>query len=390
MLSIKAKNFILDAVLVKNKEDMISESNNPIINHTNAKNAIPISYTASQLRQAYNYQSITNNPTVKKVKIAIIIAYTYSGLLSDLNTYWKYCFGPSAVPPKVTVHTMPGATFNSGWAQEECLDVQMVCAMAPNADIYVVEAKSNSFINMMTAINYASNTIKADVLSMSWGYDDRPNNGQSTLYSYFTNSKICYVASSGDAVTPSFPSTHVNILSIGGTTLNNISPARSETTWTLGGSGYSSQIAKPIYQNNISNITKGKRCIPDVALVANPNSGVFICYKGQGYIIGGTSVSAPLFAGILGNVIQNRLNKNKKAILTTVINTLNSSTSLNLQTELYKSIYKNNSTNIQYKLCFNDILNGTDGPNVATVGYDLCTGLGSPNSINLCNLLSLL
>jgi hypothetical protein len=42
-------------------------------------------FTGPQLRTAYSYQSVTNNNGIRKVKIAIIIAYTYKNLLTDLK-----------------------------------------------------------------------------------------------------------------------------------------------------------------------------------------------------------------------------------------------------------------------------------------------------------------
>jgi kumamolisin len=223
---------------------------------------------------------------------------------------------------------------------------------------------------------------------MSWGLNDSIGNGQSSLYKYFSNPKICYCAASGDSNTPSFPSTHSNVLSVGGTTLTSISP-RTEITWTLGGSGYSSQILKPTYQNGVTSITKNFRAIPDVAAIANPSNGVMICYNGVFYVVGGTSAAAPLFSGILSIAIQKRLNAKKLTLLTTVDNPP-PATSINLQAYLYKSVYNNNYKNTLYNSCFNDILTGTDGSFQAVAGYDLATGLGSPNCTNLCNSLALL
>lgn len=347
-------------------------------------------FTAPQLRTAYNYQPVTNNSGIRKVKIAIIIAYTYKNLLADLKAYWTsaYNFGSAAVPPSVFIKTMPGATFRSDWAIEECLDVQMVCAMNPNAEIYVVEAKSASFMDIVAAINYASNTICADILSMSWGCNDSLGNGQSSLYQYFSNPRICYCAASGDSNTPSFPSTHANVLSVGGTSLTSISP-RTEITWMLGGSGFSSQVLKPSYQNTVSNITKNFRAIPDVSAIANPTNGVMVCYNNAFYTVGGTSASTPIFSAILSIAIQKRLNSKKTRLLTTVDNPP-VATSVNLQSYLYKTLYNNNYKNTLYNSCFNDILTGKDGVFEATTGYDFATGLGSPNCTNLCNNLLLL
>jgi hypothetical protein len=117
---------------------------NPFVSQTpNVNPTIPTQYiNGSQLKTLYNVPNVSASTGIKKATIAIIVAYTYANLRSDLNNYWtNYTnFGPNSTPPVINVYTMPGATFNSGWALEECLDVQMVCTINPNATICVVEA----------------------------------------------------------------------------------------------------------------------------------------------------------------------------------------------------------------------------------------------------------
>jgi subtilase family serine protease len=295
---------------------------------------------------------------------------------------------------------MPGATKNSDWAQEECLDVQMVCTINPNANIWVVEAKSDSITDLLAAVDYASSNLQADVISMSWGTND------STLLtnynSHFNNPNICYCAATGDANNASWPSVLSNCIAVGGTTLlwtpNSLTP-RTEYAWNSAGCGYSTSVPQPTYQKNISTISHTYRAIPDVSLVANQNTGVYIVYKGNWYSFGGTSVSTPLFAGILSLANQNRFNSGKSA-LTTVYSTSQiqptSSSYLppsnNIQQYLYKTIYASN----KYNNNFYDIIIGSKQGSIAGNsdvltsystgnGYDLPSGLGSPNCKNLCN-----
>jgi len=150
----------------------------------------PQYFSGSQLKNLYNIPSVPINS--KKVTIAIVIAFTYPNLKSDLLTYWQnpINFGPSSSPPTINVYTTPGAKQNSGWAQEECLDVQMVCTINPNANIWVVEAKSDSLTDLTNAVNYATNTIKADVVSMSWGQNEMAQ--LSSYNTIFTNTSVCY------------------------------------------------------------------------------------------------------------------------------------------------------------------------------------------------------
>jgi subtilase family serine protease len=48
---------------------------------------------------------------------------------------------------------------NCGWAEEAALDIEWAHAMAPNAKIVLVEAASNSFSNLMSAVDLASQIV---------------------------------------------------------------------------------------------------------------------------------------------------------------------------------------------------------------------------------------
>jgi subtilase family serine protease len=361
----------------------------------------PQTFNGSQLLSLYNIPSISVASGKKQVKIAIIIAYTHPGLLADLKTYWQnpINFGPNSNPPKVNIYTMPGATMNSGWGQEECLDLQMVCTVNPNANIWVVEAKSDSFTDLFAAVNYATNTIKADVLSMSWGTDD--STSLSSFNNNFNNPNVCYCAASGDTNNVSWPSVLSNCISVGGTTLlwtPNAAKPRTEFTWNSAGCGYATSVTQPSYQQGITGITHTHRAVPDVSLVANQNTGVYVVYKGTWYSFGGTSVATPMFSAILSLANQQRFNAGKGA-LTTVYSTnqIQPTTSTyvppanNVQQYLYKTIYPS----AKYATDFYDVTIGSDQGSIAgnsailttysaEKGFDLTTGLGSPNCSNLC------
>jgi subtilase family serine protease len=354
----------------------------------------PQYFNGLQLLNLYNIPAVLPSTNIRKVKIAVIIAYTYKGLIADLNTYWTnpINFGENSVPPKVNIYTMPGAIANIGWAQEECLDVQMVCTMNPNAEIWVVEAKSSTITDLMAAVQYATNTIKADVLSMSWGNNDVSSN---TKYNtYFSNPTASFCAASGDSNVVSWPAVLSNSIAVGGTTLlwtpsaqsTGTSFQRTEYTWDSAGCGYSRTVLQPAYQQGVSTINHAYRAIPDVAMVGNTQTCVYSVYAGQWYGVGGTSVATPIFAAVVSLANQVRLNMGK-SILTSVYPATN-----NIQNYLYKTIYTNPTA---YKADFYDVVMGTDLGSVggasqnlttytAGTGYDLTTGLGSPNCNNLC------
>ena len=361
-----------------------------------SQNFPPQYFSGSQLLNLYNIPSVTASVS-RKVKIAVIIAYSYPKLKSDLAIYWKndINFGPNSTPPTINIYTMPGAKYNANWALEECLDVQMVCSVNPNATIWVVEAASDNISDLMTALKYATDTLRVDVVSMSWGCDDV----QDTVpfNTNFANPYVCYCASTGDFSTVSWPSVHSNCVAVGGTTLiwtPHSKPTRKEYAWYDAGCGYSSTFTQPAFQLNIPNIKHDFRCIPDISMISNTKTSVYTVFNGTWYGVGGTSLATPIFAGILSIANQMRFNKNKGP-LTTVTN----STPLvnHLQTYLYKTIYPNSEN---YAAAFYDVVSGVNRGSVggtasliSTIEYpagrkfDIATGLGSPNAASLCNQL---
>jgi subtilase family serine protease len=378
---------------------------NPFANNTKLNtplkptllNPIPFSpLNGSSILSLYNIPTVLPNSGSNICSIAIIIAFSYPYLKQDLNTYWQseYNFGPKSTPPNVNVYTMPGATYNLDWALEECLDVQTVCTINPKANIVVVEAKSDTQADLLYALNYATNTLKVNIVSCSWGAIDNLSISSASSNAYFTNNSVCYCAASGDSNVANWPAILPNCVAVGGNTIYNKS---NLGTWVDSGCGYSSTQSMPLYQSNNINkslYTASKRIIPDVALMANPNTGINIYCTMQGgwTTVGGTSLATPIFASMLSIANQQRFNIGKSS-LTTVTSILNNSN--NVQNCLYKTI----SNPILYANIFNDITKGSDkgsSTSSSTIlttynainGFDLCTGLGSPNCLNMCNLLS--
>uniref|UniRef100_A0A6C0DCV1 Peptidase S53 domain-containing protein n=1 Tax=viral metagenome TaxID=1070528 RepID=A0A6C0DCV1_9ZZZZ len=375
----------------------------PNFNQSTIANFPPQYFSGTQLRTLYNVPTVVNS-TNKKTTIAIIIAFTYPGLKNDLKTYWQnpINFGSNSTPPNINIYTMPGATQNTGWAQEECLDVQMVCTMNPNAIVWVVEAKSDLVTDLMNAMAYTNNVIKPDIISMSWGINEVPELLNFTKY--FTNNSISYCAASGDNNFASWPATLSNCIAVGGTTLlwtPNDTPSRTEYAWDSAGCGYSCIINQPTYQSNITNILRKNRAIPDLSMIADTNSSVYTVYNGNWYGIGGTSVSTPIFAGILSLANQLRFN-NKKSSLTSVYSSTPNNTLSNyvpspnnIQNFIYKTIYPNSTLygNTFYDVTIGSIMGSVGGSSNNLTNYnsgskfDITTGMGSPNATFLCNQL---
>jgi kumamolisin len=296
----------------------------------------------------------------------------------------------------------PG-TANNG---EVALDIEMAIAMAPKLSRVIVYEKnsvSSSLLNRIATDNLAKQ-VSSSWLVGAWSssaattYDNILKNMAAQGQSYFQSS------GDGDAYTGAQPldsgitvpadSPYGTI--VGGTTLTMNSSGgswSSETVWNYtsvsgyanwgSGGGISSYYTNmPSWQTNVSMANNGgsatNRNIPDVALTAD---NVFASYNngddsGTSYFIG-TSCAAPLWAGFCALVNQQSVADNP----TNFVGFLN------------PALY-NIAAGTNYNACFHDIITGNNiGTNTAglfnaVAGYDLCTGLGTPNGTNLINALA--
>src|SRR5262249_5483144 len=115
---------------------------------------------------------------------------------------------------------MPAA--DHGWASEIALDVEWAHAIAPKANILLVEANDPSDTNLFAAVRYAASRPAVVAVSMSFGGSEF--SGESTFDSSFRtpagHAGVTFLASSGDSGAPaSYPSASPNVVSVGGTTL---------------------------------------------------------------------------------------------------------------------------------------------------------------------------
>jgi hypothetical protein len=330
--------------------------------HPNAANgAAP--FDPAQIKQAYGLNLISN--TGAGQTIYIVDAYNDPDIASNLATFDAEWGLPAA---SLTVHEMSSKiSNNSSWGVEESLDVEWSHAIAPAANIVLVEATSSSNANLFAAVNYAT-TSGATIVSMSWGGTDASSD--TSYNSYFEHSGVTYIASAGDSAAEiEYPAASPYVLAVGGTslTLTTGNAYSSESAWSDSGGGVSKYEALPGYQSSYG-ITNSGRSIPDVAWDANPDTGVYVYdsfMRGGGgwYEVGGTSVGAPSWAGVIALADQSR-----STPLTT--DNLTSRTEYNAATG---SIYATN---------YHDITTGSNG-HAAGHGYDLVTGLGTPQGNNL-------
>jgi subtilase family serine protease len=305
--------------------------------------------------------------------IAIVDAYDYPTAENDLDTFSSQfdlpaCTTGNGCFQKVYASgTKPKA--NCGWAQEAALDIELAHAMAPGAKIVLVEAASNSFTDLLSAVDYASAYVAANggngQVSMSWGGSEFSSE---TGYDFhFNTPNVVYFAASGDSGGKTiWPGVSPNVVSAGGTTINRDSSGNyvSETVWSGSGGGPSTYEPRPTYQDPIWDMVGSQRGAPDLSFDANPNTGVWVydstsCHGLSGWLIfGGTSVSSPSLAGIVN--LAGSFASNSTAELNTIYGICGTGPASSCA-----------SAN------FRDITSGKAGSFTAKTGWDFVTGVGS-------------
>jgi subtilase family serine protease len=366
---------------------------NPSLDKINARPALevlaqsstlPAGLTPQEIRTAYGVDKITfssGNVSGNGAgqTIAIVDAYNDPNIASDLAAFdAEYGL---ASPPSFTVVNLGGATTDPGWALETALDVEWAHAVAPAANIVLVEAASASLSGLFSAVSFAGKLPGVSVVSMSWGTPEFL--GESTYDSVFTtpagHANVTDVAASGDSGAwsgPMYPSVSPNVLAVGGTTLTVTAGGvySSETGWSGSTGGFSgtdsnffSFETEPSYQVaalQAAGLSYGVRTTPDVSWNADPSTGVAaydsVSYGGQSgwFQLGGTSAAAPAWAALVAIADQGLATGGKGPLSTAQV-----------LTDLYSLPSSD----------FHDITSGSNGYS-ATTGYDLVTGLGTPRA----------
>jgi hypothetical protein len=334
---------------------------------------LPAGFNPAQIRHAYGFDQISfqNRTTAgdgSGQTIAIIDAYSQPHIASDLAAF-DATFGIAPPPSFSVVNEQGGSSLPAAvasWGLEESLDVEWAHAVAPGANIVLVEASSSSVLDLLSAVNYARNLPGVSVVSMSFGGGEW--SGESSYDSYFTtpagHSGVTFIASSGDsgsAGAPEWPSVSPNVLAVGGTQLSTDANGdyQGEVGWSGSGGGISLYETQPYFQS--SAITSTSRTVPDVAYDGSSGSP-FAIYDTSTYSgwleVYGTSCGSPQWAGLVAIADQGRV--------------LASKAPLDGPSELLPAIYAASASD------FHDITSGSNGGFSAGPGYDLVTGRGSP------------
>lgn len=311
-------------------------------------------YTPAQIKSAYGISGYDGTGQT----VAIIDAYASPTILHDVNK-WSINRGLSTMSPSQLVQVVPPGVYHfpeaynpakdypvqdpQGWYGEETLDVEAVHGMAPAAKIVFVGAPNN-YQDMDAAMNHVVDMHLAQIVTNSYGYPTEllppgyVKPFEDTLIQAAIEGIGVYFSSgdNGDETinfgfaTTDWPPSSPWVTAVGGTSLaidqtntrvfetgwgtssyncNTTTLVCTRTEWLYGSGGGVSQIfAEPWYQSNaVSFNGRAGRAVPDVAALGDPQSGFLIgqtqtfpdgVYYDE-YRIGGTSLSSPIFAGLM-------------------------------------------------------------------------------------------
>ncbi|HEV7183692.1 MAG TPA: S53 family peptidase [Leifsonia sp.] len=358
--------------------------------------AVTTSYTPLELGEIYKFPAGTDGSGQTIAIVELGGGYEQT----DLDTYFS-ALGIKG--PKVTAIGVDGAVNvpggDPGGADGEVmLDIEVAGALAPAADILVYFAPNTDagFVDAVAAAAHATPT--PAVISISWGQSEDSWTQQArtafdqALVDAAALGVTTTVAAGDDGSTDrvgdgkahvDFPASSPHALACGGTRLSadvSTGAVRSETVWNNGtgagatGGGVSATFPQPSWQAKVgvpigpggtdaggpANGPSG-RGVPDVAGVADPQTGYRVRVDGKDLVIGGTSAVAPLWAALIARIVQST---GKPLGLA--------------QPALYDSIAKG-----QVAAGFRDITTGNNGAYQAGPGWDACTGLGVPDGTAL-------
>jgi hypothetical protein len=244
--------------------------------------------------------------------VAIVDAYDNPNAEKDLATFRSVyklppCTTANGCFRKVNQRGGKAAPAGDpGWGLEIALDIQAVSAACPNCKILLVEADSAEFNDIGAAVNRAV-ILGAKIVSNSYGAEEF--NGVSALgKQFYSHPGVAMVVSSGDwgFTTASFPAGLRTAIAVGGTSVAKAPTGWKHTAWTGAGSGCSAWITKPSWQKDPNCLM---RTTSDVSALADPETGMAV-YDTYGLeefgvepgwiVVGGTSLAAPLIAGMIG------------------------------------------------------------------------------------------
>lgn len=341
--------------------------------------AVARSYTPPEVAALYEFPAGTDGTGQTVAILELGGGFTRS----DLDTYFS---GLGITGPSVTAIGVDGGANQPGQDPngadgEVMLDIEIVGAVAPGADIVVYFAP-NTDSGFLDALSQAAHASPAPVaISISWGQreDGWTPQARAAFDQAMQDATLLGVTvtaaagdnGSGDGATDGqphvdFPASSPFALACGGTRLDG-NPATgaiaSEVVWnnnpatSATGGGVSATFPLPSWQTGAGVPTPGGRPgrgVPDIAGNADPQTGYRVRVNGADVVIGGTSAVSPLCAALLARLAQA------------------TGESFGL---LQPAIYQGGGAGSESP-GFRDVTTGNNGAYRAGPGWDPCTGLG--------------
>ncbi len=336
-----------------------------------------------EFQKAYG---VGSTGTASNTVVGILSQGDLTQTVTDLRTFESQN-GLPQIP--VSIVQIGAASTDTSGIDEWDLDSQDIQAMAGGVVKQLVFYDVNSLSNadIMSGVNKAVTDNVAKIINISLGECETSATtgnfqaGTDQLFKTGVAQGQTFSVSSGDSgshecsvflatrsnAKQSYPAVSPYVVAVGGTSLyvNADGSYNSESTWSDGGGGPSTTETQPTWQKGI--VSGAYRGVPDVSLAADPNTGAIIVVSGSATQVGGTSLAAPLFAGLYAR-----------------IQTANGNTKGFPDPSFYKYIPGNPSL-------VHDVTTGNNGginPYTAAAGWDYATGFGSPIVANLAGFVA--
>ncbi|HLZ61294.1 MAG TPA: S53 family peptidase [Ktedonosporobacter sp.] len=373
--------------------------------------SVPSCLTPHALRTAYGVESLIQQGFTGKGQTVIdLVSFGSPTIQQDMAVYDK-AVGLPPIDLQIISNPFNLAEYDPrqdkpGWAGETTLDVQIIHAIAPDAKVIVLSspvAETEGTIGLpefRQLEQYVIDHKLGNIVSQSWGASEitlEDQAGQQELQKWntfyqnaTTQQGMTYFGSSGDegatdhadlttdklssVATTSFAADSPWVTSVGGTTMLRQNGTFVESAWSHSGGGFSRFYQTPDYQHllpaSVQSQLNNRRGVPDVSAVADPETGLAMYEDGQWTMAGGTSASAPVWAGLMA--IANQMAGHPLGFINPALYKLAASST--------------------YAQDFHDITVGNNTYNDGTVrvtgypavsGWDPVTGLGTPNAEKL-------
>jgi subtilase family serine protease len=256
-----------------------------------------VGYLPTDIQNAYGLSALAHT-NGRGATVGVVVAYDTPTLEVDLTVY-RTSFGLGLCTQvngclKI-VQASPGLQTHVSvpWQTEASLDVEMVSAVCPLCNIYVVEAKSANIADLAAAVDLAAQ--HSTVVSNSFAIPE--SSGAVAYEQHWNHPGVPILAGAGDGGYSwgiSFPASSRYVTAVGGTRLTRgLGGSFSSSVWALSGSGCSGFVPKPAWQHDAG---CPMRTLNDVSAVADPDTGVeaFVSLGGGWTVYGGTSIATPI------------------------------------------------------------------------------------------------